>query len=114
MIGVDRTSGQVISDKDYLKDRIQSCLTMRIGTHPMRRLKGSRLPELIDRPLNITTLFEIQVATLDALNSEQNGFTDLTVQKVTVDSVEPGKTSLTIIFKQNGLTDTLQGIEIAR
>ena len=66
MIGTNRVTGQTISDKEYLKDRIQSCLTMRIGTHPMRRLKGSRLPELIDRPLNKTTLFEIQVAALDA------------------------------------------------
>lgn len=114
MIGVDRTTGQTIADQDYLKDRIQSCLTMRIGTFPMNRLKGSRLPALIDNPLNKPTAFEIQLATLDALSSEQNGFNDLTVKQVVIDSILSGKVSLTIVFEQNGLTDSIQGIEITR
>ncbi len=114
MIGIDRTTGKIIADQDYLKDRIQSCLTTRMGTFPMRRLKGSRLPALIDRPLNKSTAFEIQLAALDALSSEQNGFNDLTVKQVVIDLIVSGKVSLTVVFKQNGITDSIQGIEITR
>lgn len=112
--GLDRSTGLMITDEAYLKDRIESCLSMRIGTHPMRRLKGSRIPELIDRPLNETTLFEIKVAVFDALAHPANGFKDLTVTHVRVNTVEPGRLELSIVFSQNGKLTQLDGIEVAR
>lgn len=112
--GLDRATGLVITDDAYLKDRIQSCLSMRIGTHPMRRLKGSRIPELIDRPLNETTLFEIKVAVFDALAHPANGFDDLTVTQVRVNAVESGRVQISIAFSQNGKLTQLDGIEVTR
>jgi len=112
--GIDRVTGLVIEGERYLKDRIQSCLSMRIGTHPMRRLKGSRIPQLLDAPLNETTLFEIKVAVFDALAHPANGFADLTVKKVTLYNRETEKVSLSVIFEQNDKIKTLNGIEVTR
>jgi len=114
MIGVDRTTGMVIADNDYLRDRITSCLSMRQGTHPMRRLKGSRIPDMIDRPTNQATVFEIQVAAIDALSSEQNGFSDLNLKRVVVDEIESGRVHLTIVFDREGVNDVLTGVVVSR
>jgi len=114
MIGIDRTTGLVIKDSAYLKDRIASCLSMRIGTHPMRRQKGSRIPELIDRPVNQATLFEMQVAAIEALSHPANGLTDLSLLRVVVDRVEAGRVHLTLVFTQNGQQQTLSGVVISR
>ncbi|MDQ7011682.1 MAG: hypothetical protein Q9M29_07670 [Mariprofundaceae bacterium] len=114
MIGIDRTTGRVIADTAYLKDRIASCLGMRRGTHPMRRLKGSRIPELIDRPVNQATLFEMQVAAIEALSHPENGLTDLNLRRVVVDRVEAGRVHLTLVFQQNGQQQTLSGVVVSR
>ncbi len=114
MIGIDRKSGKVISDSDYLRDRIESCLSMRIGTHPMRRLKGSRIPELIDRPLNSATVFELQVAAIDALSGVENGFNDLLLLRVVVDRVVAGVVHLSIVFSVKGITSRLENLVISR
>jgi len=112
MIGLNRTTGKQIQGDAYLKDRIQSCLGMRVGTHPMRRLKGSRIPVLIDAPTNKATIFEIQVAAMDALSSPANGFSDLIVNQVKVDAINNGAIHLTIVLKQKGTMKTLNGVVI--
>lgn len=112
--GIRRHDGAALSGDDYLKDRIQSCLSMREGTHPMRRLKGSRLPDLIDRPLNQATLFEIKVAVFDALASPANGMNEMTVSKVEISHVESGRVSLSVVIKVEGRLKTLGGIEVTR
>jgi len=112
MNGINRTTGKQIQGDAYLKDRIQSCLSMRIGTHSMRRLKGSRIPALIDAPTHSATVFEIQVAALDALSSPANGFSDLAVLRVVVDKVLAGSVQLTIVFRQKGIIKTLAGVII--
>ncbi|MDG4811933.1 hypothetical protein P8629_02835 [Hydrogenovibrio sp. 3SP14C1] len=115
MIGMDRNTGKVISDEVYLKDRIQSCLSMRLGTHPMRREKGSRIPDLIDAPTNSANLFEMKVAVVDALNNSANGFSDLNVTKIIINPVtNPGTVTFDIVHKQNGVAETLSGIEVSR
>uniref|UniRef100_Q31HT9 Phage baseplate assembly protein n=1 Tax=Hydrogenovibrio crunogenus (strain DSM 25203 / XCL-2) TaxID=317025 RepID=Q31HT9_HYDCU len=115
MIGMDRTTGKVISDEAYLKDRIQSCLSMRLGTHPMRRDKGSRIPDLIDAPSNTANLFEMKVAVVDALNSDANGFSDLNVKKIVINPITvAGKVNFDVVIEQSGIAKTLSGIEVSR
>jgi|GEM_PF-3038936 len=114
MIGLDAVSGQVVRDETYLKSRIESCLSMRQGTHPMRRQKGSRIPELLDRPLNAATLFDIQVAVMDALNSPQNGFKDLSIKQVKATRISQGGASIKIIYQGNNQVKVLQGITVSR
>ncbi len=114
MIGLDAVSGQVVRDEAYLKSRIESCLSMRQGTHPMRRQKGSRIPELLDRPLNATTLFDIQVAVMDALDNPQNGFKGLSIKQVKAIRLSQGGVSIEIIYQVKDQVKVLQGITVSR
>lgn len=114
MQGLDRNTGRAILGDDYLIDRIQSCLSMRQGTHPMRRLKGSRLPSLLDRPLNDSTLFEIKLAAIDALSHPDNGLTDLIVKKVSISHVDSGVVALDVVIEQSGMVKNLTGIQVRK
>ncbi len=115
MIGIDRQTGKVIRDEAYLRDRLQSCLSMRRGTHPMARRKGSAIPSLIDRPMNKTTLFELQVAAIEALSDVHNGLSDFAVKQIKVlPVVTPGTLNFMIIYAVDGITKTLTGIEVSR
>ena len=114
MIGVDAKTGKVVRDEVYLKSRIESCLSMRQGTHPMRRQKGSRIPELLDHPLNSDTLFDIQVAVMDALDSPHNGFSDIQVRQVKAVRQAEGSVGLSLILEMNDQVKTLQGIVVTK
>lgn len=114
MMGLNAQTGKLVSDGDYLKSRVFSCLSMREGSHPMRRKKGSRTPELLDRPLNSATLFDIQVAVMDALDSPQNGFQDILVKQVKAVSSQVGGVSIELIYQFEGQIKTLDGILITR
>ena len=98
MKGLSRYTGKVIEGVDYLQERIESVLTMRVNTSVMRREKGSRLPELIDAPTNARNLFEMQLAALDALKDPNNGLTDLDVRRVWVETDAQGKVIIKVEF----------------
>ncbi|MBU2714490.1 GPW/gp25 family protein, partial [Zooshikella harenae] len=67
MHGIDNQTGQTLSGIDHLKQSITDILTTRIGTRVMRRDYGSRLPDLIDEPLNGALRLELIAATAEAL-----------------------------------------------
>ncbi len=104
MKGISRHTGKVIEGTDYLRERIQSALTMRVGTSVMRRTKGSRLPELIDAPTNARNLFEIQLAALDTLKSPENGMADIDIRRVEVSNDGAGRLLVTVTFAEQGAT----------
>ena len=104
MKGISRHTGQVIEGTDYLRERIQSALTMRVGTSVMRRTKGSRLPDLIDAPTNTRNLFEIQLAALDTLKSPENGMADIDIKRVEVSNDGAGRLLVTVTFSEHGTT----------
>ena len=104
MKGISRHTGKVIEGVDYLRERIHSALTMRVGTSVMRRKKGSRLPELIDAPTNARNLFEIQLAALDTLKSPENGMADIDIKRVEVSNDGAGKVLVTVTFAEQGVT----------
>ncbi len=115
MIGMDENTGKRIDGVAYLKQRIKSVLSMRIGSSVMRPLKGSRLPELIDTPLNATGEFELQVAAIDALDDkENNGLEDFDVDTVKVKSSSDGKATFSVSgeYKPDGKPITLEGIQL--
>ena len=107
MKGISRHTGKVIEGVDYLRERIQSALTMRVGTSVMRRAKGSRLPELIDAPTNARNLFEIQLAALDTLRDPANGLADVDVRRVSVDTDRAGQVVVTVEYAVTDGTATL-------
>ncbi|MCP4101679.1 MAG: phage baseplate protein, partial [Lentisphaerae bacterium] len=67
MTGIDHTTGRYLSGLNHLKQSITDILTTPIGTRVMRREYGSRLPRLVDAPLNSSTLVDLYSATAEAL-----------------------------------------------
>ena len=59
MRGMHRDTGKTLSGEQHLKQSLQDLLTTPLGSRVMRPDYGSRLFELIDAPLNQTTLAEL-------------------------------------------------------
>ncbi|MEW5890203.1 MAG: GPW/gp25 family protein [Pseudomonadota bacterium] len=69
MFGINADTGQPLSGLEHLKQSIRDILTTRIGTRVMRRDYGSRLPELVDRPITPALAADIYAATAEALDA---------------------------------------------
>ncbi len=67
MIGMDAETGRALSGIAHLRQSIRDILTTPVGSRVMRRDYGSRLPHLVDAPVNEDTLVAIYVATAEAL-----------------------------------------------
>lgn len=77
----------------------------------MRREYGSRLYELIDAPMNRSTLLNLYAATAEAIMSWEPRFQ---VQKVVASSASPGAVTLDVtgFYLPDGKIITLDGIVI--
>lgn len=82
--GIDARTGKQLSGIAHLQQSIRDILTTRIGTRIMRREYGSRLPELIDNPLNELTKLEIFAESAIALQRWEPRFK---LDRVYVESV---------------------------
>lgn len=67
MQGINAATGKALDGVAHLKQSIKDILTTRIGTRVMRRDYGSRLPELVDNPMNELLKVELFAATAEAL-----------------------------------------------
>lgn len=67
MQGMDRCTGKSLSGAEHLQQSIRDILTTPLGSRVMRRDYGSRLFELVDRPINAQTLVDYYAATAQAL-----------------------------------------------
>ena len=71
MIGMNPQTGEPIEGVKHLEQSIRDILTTPIGSRVMRRDYGSRLIDLVDRPLNASTIAEIQAAIAMALTTQE-------------------------------------------
>ena len=67
-VGMNRETGKLVESEDHLRQSIQDILTTRIGTRVMLRDYGSNIPELVDRPINRSTIAAIRADIVNALN----------------------------------------------
>lgn len=93
MRGMNATTGTELNDLEHLKQSIRDILTTPLGSRVMRRDYGSSLFELVDAPMNRSTLAEIYAATADALDRWEPRFKLLRVQ---ADVIAPGRIRLTL------------------
>ncbi|MDE1465803.1 GPW/gp25 family protein [Spartinivicinus poritis] len=109
MKGTHRQTGKPLSNLDHLRQSITDILTTRIGTRLMRRDYGSRLPELVDCPMNGQWLVEIYAATAEALIRWEPR---IKVNKVQAYRGEPGELLIVLegIYLPEGKPITLDGI----
>lgn len=112
MKGMNAENGRVIESIDHLKQSIRDILNTPIGSRVMRRDYGSELFKLIDSPLNASGTARIIAATAQAIKKWETRFD---VKQVKVVSGEPGRVELDLtgVYKPNGQTITLEGIEVS-
>jgi uncharacterized protein len=67
MQGMSAATGKMLSQIEHLRQSVRDVLTTRIGTRVMRRDYGSRLPELVDRPMSEMLLVDLYAETVIAL-----------------------------------------------
>ena len=112
MNGINATTGERLSGIDHLRQSIRDILTTPIGSRVMRRDYGSRLYELVDAPMNGTTLLDLYAATAEALATWEPR---IAVQQVTATEVRPGSVILSLAgeYLPNGEQVTIDGIEVS-
>lgn len=111
MNGTNSQTGKSLAGIEHLRQSIKDILTTPIGSRVMRRDYGSRLFELIDAPLNRSTVLELYAATAGALERWEPRFELQSVQAV---SATPGRVELVLVGKYliDGQTIKLDGIII--
>ncbi len=68
MIGLNKHTGEAIADvESHVRQSIGDIITTPVGSRVMRRDYGSVIPDLIDQPLNATTLIRLYAATAAAV-----------------------------------------------
>jgi len=111
MIGTNANTGKQISGVEHLKQSVRDILTTPVGTRVMRRDYGSRLFDLVDRPMNQSLLVELYAAVAEALDKWEPRFE---LERTAVESIEEGRITLTLEgrFLPGGSQVRLEGIVI--
>ncbi|WP_264719201.1 GPW/gp25 family protein [Wolbachia endosymbiont (group A) of Lasioglossum morio] len=74
MKGMSKETGKELEGIEHLKQSIIDILTTPIGSRVMRRDYGSRLLELVDKPINRDLTLEIYAAVAEALQKLEQRF----------------------------------------
>ncbi len=112
-MGMNAETGRELTGLEHLKQSIADILNTPIGSRIMRRDYGSRLFELIDAPINRSTVVDIVAETAEALMKWENR---LVVTAVDVTSAVVGQIVLTVTgkYKLDGRTVQLDGIVVGQ
>jgi phage baseplate assembly protein W len=105
------TTGHPLSGIDHLRQSIRDILTTRKGTRVMCRDYGSRLPELVDRPINPAFEIDIYAATAESLARWEPRF-ELT--QIRILETSPGRIILKLegVYRPDGTERVLQFVEV--
>jgi len=112
MAGMSRTDATALGGFDHLRQSIQDILTTPIGTRVHRRDYGSRIPRLVDRPINNALVAELVAATAEALDRWEPR---LRLEQVKIDSVsDAGQISLSLVgyYLLNGQKIEIEGLVV--
>ncbi|QEK90180.1 GPW/gp25 family protein [Wolbachia endosymbiont of Chrysomya megacephala] len=91
MKGMDAKTGKTLEGIEHLKQSIIDILITPVNSRIMRRDYGSRLFELVDKPINRDLTLEIYAATAEALEKWERRFK---LEKVKITEVKEGKVTL--------------------
>lgn len=88
MRGMNAETGEVLDSTDHLRQSIQDILRTPVGSRVMRRQYGSRLMDLLDRPLNEAFIADLQAAIAMALGAQEPR---LRLTRVSVERPDPAE-----------------------
>ncbi|WP_353285303.1 GPW/gp25 family protein [Wolbachia endosymbiont (group A) of Beris morrisii] len=111
MKGMSKETGKELEGIEHLKQSIIDILTTPIGSRVMRRDYGSRLLELVDKPINRDLTLEIYAAVAEALQKLEQRFK---LEKVKITEVKEGKVNISLdgIYLPNGKNIHFDGIMV--
>lgn len=111
MRGMHSVTGKELSGIAHLKQSIIDILTTPIGSRVMRRDYGSRLFELIDRPIVADFAIELYAATAEALYKWEHRFK---LERVQIIECTAGHVTLLLegLYLPEGKRITLDGIMV--
>ncbi|CAN2142915.1 baseplate assembly protein W [Wolbachia pipientis] len=111
MRGMNASTGKELEGLNHLKQSIVDILTTPIGSRVMRRDYGSRLLELVDKPINRDLTLEIYAAVAEALQKLEQRFK---LEKVKITEVKEGKVNISLdgIYLPNGKNTHFDGIMV--
>lgn len=67
MQGMDENTGKLIGGEEHLRQSIRRIIGTPIGTYPLQPAFGSRVPDLIDKPMTDETILLINSSIVEAL-----------------------------------------------
>ncbi len=111
MRGMDARTGKALEGIEHLKQSIIDILTTPINSRIMRRDYGSRLFELVDKPVNRDLTLEIYAATAEALGKFERRFK---LEKVKIAEVKEGRVTLNLegIYLSEGKFININGVVV--
>ncbi|WP_372000894.1 GPW/gp25 family protein [Tistrella mobilis] len=109
MAGMDAAAGGWLADLDHLRQSVRDILTTPIGSRVMLRDYGSRIFDLIDRPVDGALALDLYVAAAEALARWEPR---LRVERLALAAVVPGRITLDIEgrYLPDGRAISLNGI----
>ncbi|WP_353273471.1 GPW/gp25 family protein [Wolbachia endosymbiont (group A) of Agelastica alni] len=111
MRGMNASTGKELEGLEHLKQSIVDIITTPIGSRVMRREYGSRLSELVDRPINRDFTLEIYAAVAEALQKWEKRFK---LEKVKITEVKEGKVTIALegIYTPKGENIRFDGVVV--
>lgn len=111
MIGIDATNGKALGGIAHLRQSVRDILTTPLGSRVMRRDYGSRLFQLVDAPINRSTLLAIYAASIEAINRWEPR---IRVTSVTASNAAPGRVVLDVVgeYLPDGVPVNISGIVV--
>jgi phage baseplate assembly protein W len=109
MQGMNNTTGKKLEGIEHLKQSIADILTTPIGSRIMCRNYGSRLFELVDRPVTRDFSLEIYAAVAEALQKWEKR---LKLEKVKIEEVKEGKVIISLAGILDGKFINISGIVV--
>ena len=112
MKGTDSTTGKSLSGIDHLRQSVRDILTTPIGSRVMRRTYGSTLFQLVDAPMNKSTVIEIYAAVANALRTWEPR---IAVSSISVTKADVGAIEITLsgTYLPEGKVITMEGIIVS-
>ncbi|TVS95217.1 GPW/gp25 family protein [Wolbachia endosymbiont of Aedes albopictus] len=111
MRGMSNKTGKELEGLEHLKQSIVDIVTTPVASRVMRREYGSRLFELVDRPINRDFTLEIYAAVAEALEKWERRFK---LEKVKITEVKEGRVTLDLegVYLSEGKFININGVVV--
>lgn len=105
--GMSAVAGAAITGEAHLRQSIADILSTPLGSRRMRLDYGSRVPELVDAPMNPGVVADLVATTAQAIRQWEPR---VTLRRVGVRAAEAGRLTIDLVVTVNGRELKLEGV----